>query len=415
MDRWSRAEAETLDQRDALAPFRDRFVIDEGGPVYVDGNSLGRLPKATVERLRQAVVDEWGRGLVGSWSTWIDLTRTVGDRIAEHVIGACPGEVIVGDSTTVNLYKLASAALDASAGRRVVVTDHGNFPSDRYVFQGLAANRDVEVLWVDEDPDVADIEAATASGDVALVSLSMVGYRTGALLDVKGITEVAHRHGALVLWDLSHAAGAVPIDLEASAVDLAVGCTYKYLNGGPGAPAFLYVRRELQHELRQPIWGWFGAADQFAMNQDYVPASGIDRFQVGTPPILGLLAVDEGVTVTAAAGLPAIDVKRRALTTFALSGFDVALAPLGVQLATPRSPDAHGSHLSFRHPEAWRICQALVDGDVVPDFREPDLVRFGLTPLSTRFVDVWDAIDRLRRVVAQRDFERYAVERARVT
>ncbi|MDQ3107069.1 MAG: aminotransferase class V-fold PLP-dependent enzyme, partial [Actinomycetota bacterium] len=232
MDGWSRDEAETLDQRDALAPFRDRFVIEEGGPVYVDGNSLGRLPKATVERLRKAVVDEWGRGLVGSWSTWIDLTRTIGDRIAEHVIGARPGEVIVGDSTTVNLYKLASAALDARVGRRVVVTDRGNFPSDRFVFQGLAANRDVEVRWVGEDPGVGDIEAATASGDVALVSLSLVAYRTGALLDLHGITEVAHRHGALVLWDLSHAAGAVPVDLESSGVDLAVGCTYKYLNGG---------------------------------------------------------------------------------------------------------------------------------------------------------------------------------------
>ncbi|HVF31970.1 MAG TPA: aminotransferase class V-fold PLP-dependent enzyme [Acidimicrobiales bacterium] len=408
----TRAEAEALDGADPLAGFRSRFFVDAAGPVYVDGNSLGRLPKTTVERLHHVVTEEWGRGLVRSWSRWIDLAREVGDRIAADVVGARAGEVVVGDSTTIDLHKLAAAALaDAGPARPMVVTDRGNFPTDRYVLEGLAP-----VRWLDEDPTVDDVDAACAVGDVALVSLSLVSYRSGAWLDLEGITAAAHRHGALVLWDLSHAAGAVPVDLDGSGADLAVGCTYKYLNGGPGAPAFLYVRTELQARLRQPIPGWFGAADQFAMGAGYVPAPGIDRFQVGTPAILGLASVDEGVRLTAEAGMTAIDAKRRALTTFLLRCFDHHLAPLGIELATPRRPERHGSHLSFRHPEAWRSCRALIeDLGVLPDFREPDLVRFGLTPLSTRFTDVWDAADALRRAVAERRYESFPPERSRVT
>lgn len=412
----TREEAAALDRSDPLAAFRDRFVIDDDGPVYVDGNSLGRLPKSTVDRLHHVVVEEWGRGLVGSWATWIERATAVGDRLAAAVLGARPGEVVVGDSTTVQLYKGAVAALDARPGRRVVVTDAGNFPTDRFVLQGLAATGRIDVRPVAEDPTPADVEAAVAVGDVALVTLSAVAYRSGAWLDVAGITEVAHRYGALVLWDLSHAAGAVPLDLEAAGVDLAVGCTYKYLDGGPGAPAFLYVRSSLQDELRQPIWGWFGSAHQFAMAPEYAPADGIDRFQVGTPPILGLAAVDEGVAVTEAAGMHAIDAKRRALLRLLWARFDADLAPIGIEVATPRDPDRAGSHVSFRHPEAWRLSRALVEElGVVPDFREPDLVRFGLTPLSTRFVDVWDAAEALRVAVTERRYERYATERHRVT
>jgi kynureninase len=414
----TRDEAVALDRDDPLAAFRSWFVIDDDGPIYVDGNSLGRLPATTPARLERVVREEWGRGLIGSWSSWIDLAGAVGDRIASAVVGARPGEVLGGDSTTVNLYKLAAAALDVRPDRRrrVLVTDAGNFPSDRFVLQGLAAARDLEVRLLPEDPTPADVDAALAPGDVALVSLSLVAYRSGAWLDLAGITDVAHRHGALVLWDLSHAAGAVPIDLEGAGVDLAVGCTYKYLNGGPGAPAFLYVRASLHDELRQPIWGWFGAADQFAMGPTYEPAPGIDRFQVGTPPILGLAAVDEGVAVTEAAGMDAIDAKRRALTAFLLRLHDDRLAPAGIGLATPRSPDAHGSHLAFRHPEAWRLCRALIaELGVVPDFREPDLVRFGLTPLSTTFTEVWDAAEALRTAVVERRYEHHPVERTRVT
>jgi kynureninase len=412
----TREEAVALDRSDPLAAFRDRFVIDDSGTVYADGNSLGRLPAATVDRLHHVVTEEWGRGLVGSWSTWIERSTAVGDRLAAAVLGARPGEVVVGDSTTVQLYKAAVAALDARPDRRMVVTDAGNFPTDRFVLQGLAAAGRVEVRLVDEDPTPSDVEAAVGGGDVALVTLSAVAYRSGAWLDVAGITEAAHRHGALVLWDLSHAAGAVPLDLQADGVDLAVGCTYKYLNGGPGAPAFLYVRSSLQAQLRQPIWGWFGAADQFAMAPDYAPADGIDRFQVGTPPILGLAAVDEGAALTEAAGMAAIDGKRRALLRLLWACFDARLAPLGIGDATPRDPDRAGSHVSFRHPEGWRTCRALVvELGVGPYFREPDLVRFGLTPLHTRFVDVWDAAEALRVAVAERRYERYPSERSRIT
>jgi kynureninase len=296
------------------------------------------------------------------------------------------------------------------------VTDAGNFPTNRFVLQGLAAARNLEIRLLDEDPTADEVRAAVEADDVALVTLSLVAYRSGAWLDLDAITEVTHRHGALVLWDLSHAAGAVPIDLEGSGADLAVGCTYKYLNGGPGSPGFLYVRRARQDEMRSPIWGWFGATDQFAMGPDYLPADGVARFQAGTPPILGLAAVEEGVRLTAEAGLAEIDVKRQALTEFLFDCFGGRLAPLGVEVATPRDPRRHGSHVSFRHPEAWRLCRTLIEElGVVPDFREPDLVRLGLTPLSTRFTDVWQAVEALRTALVERRYERQAHARSRVT
>ena len=405
----TRADALALDAADELASFRDRFVLDEDGPLYLDGNSLGRLPRATVERLERLVRDEWGSGLIGSWaSTWMDLPRTVGDRLAAGVLGANPGEVLVGDSTSVNLYKLARAALDAAPlGRRVIVTDHANFPTDRYILEGLG-----EVRYAADDPTASDIEEATMPGDVAVVSLSLVSYRSGALLDLAGVTAAAHAGGAVVLWDLSHAAGAVPIDLQRAGVDLAVGCTYKYLNGGPGAPAFLYVREDLQATLTQPIHGWFGAADQFVMGPSYEPALGIDRFAVGTPPVLGLAAVDEGVALLVEAGVDRLRRKSLAQTDLLIALADAA----GFEVATPREQDRRGSHVALRHPEAWRLCRALIEElGVVPDFREPDLIRFGVTPINTRFVDVWDAVDRLRLAMTERRFERFPIERTRVT
>jgi kynureninase len=405
----TRADALALDAADELAAFRERFVIDDGA-IYLDGNSLGRLPRSTIERLERTVVDDWGRGLIGSWSTssWIDLPRAVGDRLAASVLGARPGEVLVADSTSVNLYKLARAALDAApTGRTAIVTDRGNFPTDRYILEGIG-----EVRYVDEDPDAEAVERATSGRDVAIVSLSLVSYRTGALLDLAGITAAAHAGGAVVLWDLSHAAGAVPIDVEGADVDLAVGCTYKYLNGGPGAPAFLYVREALQEALTQPIHGWFGSADQFVMGREYVPASGIDRFAVGTPPVLGLVAVDEGVALLAEAGMHRLRRKSLAATDLLITLADDA----GFDVATPRAHDRRGSHVAVRHPEAWRLCRALIeDLGVIPDFREPDLLRFGVTPINNRFVDVWDAVERLRVAADERRYERFPVERTRVT
>jgi kynureninase len=415
----ARARAEALDAADPLAGFRDRFVTADDDLIYLDGNSLGRLPATTSERLRGAVEGEWGHGLIRSWSEWVDLPRRVGDAIAAGVLAARPGEVLVGDSTTVNLYKLAAAALDARPDRRVIVTDDDNFPTDLYVFQGLAAARGLEVRIVHSDMDtglhVDDLRAALDPG-VALVSLSHVAYRSGALLDMAAVNEAVHACGALVLWDLSHAAGSVPVPLTSSGADLAVGCTYKYLNGGPGAPAFLYVRRELQEQLRQPIWGWFGQRDQFAMAGAYDPRPGIERFAVGTPPVLGLYAAEEGVRLIAEAGIDRLRAKGAALTSYLVELADAWLAPLGFRVASPRDPDRRGSHVSLHHPQAWQVCQALIErGRVLPDFRTPDRLRLGLAALTTSFADVWDAMDRLRRLVEAGEHHAYPAERSRVT
>jgi kynureninase len=397
-------DAEALDRTDPLARFRDEFVFEEAGPLYVDGNSLGRLPKRTKERLA-LLVDEWGAALVRGWQEWIDLPAQVGDVLAENVLGARPGEVVVTDSVTVNLYKLAGAVLRARPGRGVVVTDAGNFPTDRYVLEGL----DCELRLVETDPvegpSAAAVAEACAPGDVAVVSLSHVDYRSGALADLPAVTEAVHAAGALMLWDLSHSAGAVPVGLEEHGVDLAVGCTYKYLNAGPGAPAFLYVRTALQAELRTPIQGWFGQRDQFDMDRAYEPADGVARFLAGSTSVPGLVAARTGAELVREAGIDAIAAKGRALTAFAVELHDAHLAPLGVELGTPRDPSRRGAHVAFRHPEAWRVCRALIErAAVVPDFRRPDTVRFGFPPLYTSFADVGEAVERLRRVIERREY-----------
>jgi len=415
----SRSRAELLDAADPLAEFRTRFTVADPDLIYLDGNSLGRLPVSTAERIRTAIEDEWGRGLIRSWAAWIDLPRRVGDAIAAGVVEARPGEVLVGDSTTVNLYKLAVAALDARPERRVIVTDDDNFPTDLYVFQGLAHARKLELRIVHSDIDAgldpAVLDAALDE-DVALVSLSHVAYRSGALLDMAAVTAAAHRVGALILWDLSHSAGSVPVPLTSSGADLAVGCTYKYLNGGPGAPAFLYVRSELQEQLQQPIWGWFGQRDQFAMGGMYDPQPGIERFAVGTPPVLGLYGAEEGVRMIAEAGVLRLRGKGAALTSYLVELADAWLAPLGFTVASPRNADQRGSHVSLHHPQAWQVCQALIErGRVIPDFRTPDRLRLGLAALTPSFADVWDATDRLRRLVEAEEHLEYPGERSRVT
>jgi kynureninase len=409
----ARTDAEALDAADPLAGFRDRFSLGDGARLYVDGNSLGRLPLAARDRIA-AVVDEWGERLVTAWPDWIELPERVGDALGASCLGAGPGTVLVADSTTVNLFKLASAAL-AARGGGVLVTDEAEFPTDRYVLQGLG---EVRMLRSDPiaGPTADDVAAACAPGDVALVCLSLVSYRSGARADLEAITAAAHDAGALVLWDLSHAAGAVAIELDAAGVDLAVGCTYKYLNGGPGSPAFLYVRRELQQQLRSPIQGWFGQREQFAMGADYDPVPGIARFAAGTPPILGIAAVAAGVEIVAAAGIEALEAKAAAVTELAISLADERLAELGFAVGTPREAAARGAHVSLRHDEAWQVCQALIArANVVPDFRGPNSVRLGLPPLYTRFVDVWDAVDRIARLVAAGEHRAFPTARSRVT
>jgi kynureninase len=401
----SRTRAAELDAEDPLAAFRDKFARDQRDGrelIYLDGNSLGRLPLATAERIARVVREEWGTGLIGSWDHWMGLPARVGDLLGEHLLGAAPGQVAVSDSTTVNLYKLACAALDARPGRRVIVTDDDNFPTDRYVFQAIAAQRGCELRMIHTDMDSGLDEAtlrAAVDEDTAVVSLSHVAYRSAALADMAAITDLVHASGAVMLWDLCHSAGSVPVQLDACRADLAVGCTYKYLNAGPGAPAFLYVRRDLQDRLRQPIWGWMGQRNLFAMGPDYDPVPGIERFTTGTPPVVGVVAVQEGARLLAEAGIGRLRDKGIQLTEYLISLADAWLVPLGCSLASPRDPARRGSHVTVHHPRAQQLCRALAARGVITDYRAPDRVRYGPAPVYTRFTDIWDAMTETRQIL----------------
>jgi kynureninase len=403
-----RSYADALDGADELAGFRDRFVWPDRDAIYLDGNSLGPLPFRTQARIAEVVDQDWGVGLVRSWNSWIGLPREAGEMIAEHLVGAGPGQVLVCDSVTVNLYKLALAALAAQpAGRTVIVTDDDNFPTDRYVLAGVAAQRGVELRMIHTDMD--DGLSVQALDDVlddrvALVSLSHVAYRSGALADMRALTERIHATGALALWDLCHSVGAVPVELDAAGADMAVGCTYKYLNAGPGAPAFVYVREDLQDRLRQPIWGWFGQREQFAMGPGYDPAPGIDQFMTGTPNIIGTVAVEEGARLLGEAGMPALRAKSTALTGYLIELADEWLTSLGFTVASPRDATRRGGHVSLGHDDAWQISQALIREKVVVDYRTPDRVRLGPVPITTRFTDVFDALERLRKIAADKSY-----------
>jgi kynureninase len=398
-----RSFAEEFDAADPLAGFRGRFVRDDPSLIYLDGNSLGMLPVATAERIGKVVRGSWGRGLIRSWGHWVDLPRRVGDLLGYHLLGAAPGQVVVCDNTTVNLYKLACAAARHLPGRGVIVTDDDNFPTDRYVLAGVAAELGGQLRMIHTDIDEGvstDTIKAAVDESTALVCLSHVAYRSGALADMAEITRIAHDHGALVLWDLCHSVGSVPVDLDGCGADLAVGCTYKYLNAGPGAPAFLYVRAGLQEQLHQPVQGWFGQRDQFAMGPAYDPVPGIGRFMTGTPDIIGTAAVSEGVSLLAEAGIGALRDKGIRLTGYLIDLADAWLAPLGFSLASPRDAARRGSHVCLRHPEATRIGEALTGAGVVGDLRAPDRLRLGLAPITTSFTDVWDAADAIRRIAA---------------
>ena len=394
-----RAAAVTMDIADPLAPYRSQFTVAE--PIYLDGNSLGRASASVVERLMAGVRD-WSENLVGGWSRWIDLPAAVGDRVG-RLIGAGSGQVVVCDSTTVNLYKLAAAGLAAQPDRKVILADADDFPTDRYVLQGLAeaSGRELRLLH-GSAVDGLDTDAVglAIDADTALVCLSHVNFRSGARLDLAAITEAAHRHGALVLWNLCHSAGAVPVGLDEAGADLAVGCTYKYLNGGPGSPAFAYVRRGLQVQLHQPVWGWFGQQDQFAMGPSYNPTAGMGRFLAGTPPVLGLLAVDVAAETVESAGIPALWAKSQQFTAMLVDLVRNQLEPLGATLASPTDPDRRGAHVSVAHPRAWPWCKTLIDRRmVIGDFRPPNVIRLGPAPLYTRFVDVFDAVQRMAEVL----------------
>ena len=406
----TRDEAAARDRADPLASCRERFAIDPEGPSYLDGNSLGRLPLAAVATARRVVEAEWGHGLVESWESWLDLPRRVAALIAP-LVGAGPDELILSDSTSVNLFKLAAAVLDAAPHRRVIITDDGNFPTDRYVLEGLARSRGGELRVVPADPvagPAPEAVAAALDADVALVSLSHAGYRSAALADMAAINAAAHQHGARTLWDLSHSVGAVPIDLTGTGADLAVGCTYKYLSGGPGPPAFLYVRKELQGSLLPPIRGWFGHADQFAFEESFRPAPGIERFLVGSSPIIAITIAAEGIALVAEAGIDAIRAKSVGATALLIDQFDAALAPLGVRLGTPRAPAGRGSHVALLHPEGPALSRWLrSEAGVIADFRPPDVIRLAVAPLYTSFTEVWDAVEAMRHGLESGEFRHF--------
>jgi kynureninase len=414
-----REDAEAEDARDELAGMRERFVVTDPDLLYFDGNSLGRLPARTPEFLARVIQKQWGTGLIRSWDEWIDWNTALGDRLAQHVLGAPPGEVVLSDSTSVNLYKLAAAALDARSDRKRMLVDAEDFPTNRYIVQGLAQERGLTVQTLRSNPNEGlSLESLQRAldDDVAVVVLSLVSYRSGALLDMAAVNRVVHDVGAVVVWDLSHAAGVVPIELERNFAQLAVGCTYKYLNGGPGAPAFLYVRRELQPLLRQPIWGWFGQRGQFRMGAEYEPTDTIHRFLVGTPPVLSLAAVEPALQLIEEAGIERIRAKALRAGEWLVALGERRLTPLGFRLASPSAAERRGSHVSFEHPEAFEISRALrAYASVIADYRRPDLLRLGPAPLSTRFVDLWDAIVRIERLVLAGEHRNLGAEAGRVT
>lgn len=379
-------------------------MIDDDSLIYFDGNSLGRLPRATVVRVQHVLADEWGSRLIRSWREgWMDLPTRLGDLLGTGLLGARPGETIVADNTTVSLYKAISAALDARPDRRTVVIERDNFPTDRYIVESLARQRDLELRWVESAPPLgvsaADLEAVLDES-VAVVVLSQVDYRSAAILDMAGLTAKAHALGALTVWDVCHSVGSVPIALHQAEVDIAVGCTYKYLNSGPGAPAFTFVNGRLQSELAQPIWGWWSRAEMFDMAQGYVAESGIRAWLTGTPGVLSMSAVETGVDMVVRAGIDRIRNKSVDLTRLTVDLYDGWLAEHGVGLESPRDPALRGSHVTLSHPDAVRLCEDLARRGVIPDFRRPDGIRVGLAPLTTRFVDVFDGLSVLRDLLA---------------
>lgn len=399
-----RADAQRRDEEDPLRAFRDRFAIGPDPVAYLDGNSLGRPPRATIVRLREVLESEWATRLILSWEErWVDLPVQVGDQLAEAVLGSRPGQTVIADSTTVNLFKALHAACRLRPQRSEIVVDDANFPTDRYLVESIAADRGLTIRWLTPDPEsgvtASDLHSVLGP-ETGVVLLSHVDYRTGYVADLSGITTAVHQAGAVVVWDLCHSAGLVPMSLDAADVDFAVGCTYKYLNAGPGAPAFLYVAAQHLPQVEQPITGWFGAADVFAMAPRYEPSPGIRRMLSGTPSVLGIVAVQEGMKIIAEAGLDRIRAKAVDLTEYTIALADERLVPLGASLASPRAAAERGGHVTIRCAGAEDVTRRLVAAGVVPDFRNPDLIRLGLSPLTTSYAEVWTGIDVFAGILA---------------
>jgi kynureninase len=428
--------AQGLDSHDPLASFRDQFVITDPDLIYLDGNSLGMMPKVAQERDRQIVEEQWGRDLIRGWNKgWWEAPSRVGDKIG-RLIGAAPGQTLVNDTVSLNLFKLATSALTLQPNKKRIITDTFNFPSDLYILQGiknllssggldttaeehrrLLDHQIIRIGAADDDitPDLAALESSI-NEDTALVTLSHVVFKSGYLYDMRRVTDLAHAKGALVLWDLSHSVGSVPVRLDDWDADLAIGCTYKYLNGGPGAPGFLYVNKKIQDKLTSPIWGWWGQKNPFDFSLDYLPAPGAQRFLVGTQPMISLLTMEAALEPTLNAGMDAIRAKSILMTDYASFLTDTWLAPLGFSFGSPVDPAQRGSHISIRHADGYRINRALIEEmNVIPDFRAPDNIRLGFSSLYTSFTEIWQGFERIKHVMEEKLNEKYPKQKLTVT
>ena len=424
MNVTDREYALELDRNDPLAHFKADFVVSDPQMCYLDGNSLGRMPIATVESINNFLTQEWGRELVTGWGHWIDEAQPTGDLLGASALGAGPGQVLICDTTSVNFYQLCLAAIAARPGRKTIVSDTANFPTDRYILDGIAKQLGLNLVLINnEDPAIATHERITTevlapylNDDVALVTLEVIQYRSGARSDIKSITDQVRAIGGLVVWDASHAVGAIEMNLDASGADLCVGCTYKYGNSGPGAPAWLYVSTRVQKELRVPIQGWFAQEAQFEMGPVFERAAGIRGFQIATPPIMGMRSVKSAFTMISQAGITEIAKKAAVGTDLMIDLFDAWLAPLGMELHTPRDSSQRGGHISIVHPDAAQICVALRKiSNVIPDYRAPNSIRLAISPLPTSYVEVWDGFDRLRDLVASGRYKEIDESGSRVT
>jgi kynureninase len=419
-----RAYALELDKNDPLAEYRSKFVITDPNLCYLDGNSLGRLPHATVKAVSDFLSQEWGNEVVTGWSHWIDEAQVAGDLLGRSALGSGPGQVLVCDTTSVNFYQLCLAAINARPGRKTIITDAANFPTDRYILEGIAKQLGLNLVIIDnEDPAIAENELITAellekyiSEDVALVTFEVIQYRSGARTDIQSVTDLARSYGALVVWDASHAAGAIEMNFDTNGADLAVGCTYKYGNSGPGSPAWLYVNKRVQKELQVPIQGWFANEDQFGMGSRFEKAKGIRGFQIASPSIIGTRSVQIAFAMIEEAGIDVIASKAAMGTQMMIDLFDEWLAPLGYTLLTSRNPQERGGHISIGHPDAAKICIALRKfANVIPDFRTPSAIRLAISPLPTSYVEIWDGFARIRDLTESRQYEQIEGSDSRVT
>jgi len=424
MNVTDREYAQELDRNDPLARFKAQFVVTDPEMCYLDGNSLGRLPKATIAAVNDFMTKEWGPEVVTGWGHWVDEAQPTGDLLGAAALGASSGQVLVCDTTSVNFYQLCLAAILARPGRKTIITDAANFPTDRYILDGIAKQFGLNLLVIDnEDPAIATHERITTeilapylNDDVTLVTLEVIQYRSGARTDIKSITEQVRAIGGLVVWDASHAVGAIELNLDENGVDLCVGCTYKYGNSGPGSPAWFYVSKRIQNELQVPIQGWFAQGAQFEMGPVFEKAEGIRGFQIASPSLIGIRCVKTAFAMIQEAGIKEIAEKAAAGTQMMIELFDAWLEPLGLELNTPRIASERGGHISLVHPDAAQICVALRQiSNVIPDYRTPNSIRLAISPLTTSFTEVWDGFERMRDLVASGRYKEVQESGSRVT